>query len=65
MAAKAGNPKTKRRRRETASEREILATAHALGAALHRAGAVDADAMRAIDALCRPGGKGAGARRPA
>lgn len=39
-------------RRET--EDEILATAHALGAALHRVGAVNATTMRDLDALCLP-----------
>ncbi|WP_205963734.1 hypothetical protein [Roseicella aquatilis] len=33
------------------TEDEVLATAHALGAALHRVGAVDAATMRDLDAL--------------
>lgn len=35
-------------------EDEVLVTAHALGAALHRVGAVDAATMRDLDALCLP-----------
>lgn len=37
-----------------AVEDEVLATAHALGAALHRVGAMDAATMRDLDALCLP-----------
>lgn len=40
--------------RRRTSEDEVLATAHALGAALHRVGAVDAATMRDLDALCLP-----------
>lgn len=36
------------------TEDEVLATAHALGAALHRVGAVDAATMCDLDALCLP-----------
>lgn len=35
-------------------EDEVLATAHALGAALRRVGAMDATTMRNLDALCLP-----------
>lgn len=45
---------------------EVLATAHALGAALHRVGAMDVATMRDLDALClppRPEYGGAGVRR--
>lgn len=37
-----------------AVEDEVLATAHALGAALHRVSAMDATTMRDLDALCLP-----------
>jgi len=37
-----------------ATEDEILATAHALGTALHRVGAMDAATMRDLDTLCLP-----------
>lgn len=37
-----------------AVEGEVLATAHALGAALHRVGAVDTATLRDLDALCLP-----------
>ena len=37
-----------------AVEDEVLATAHALGAALHRVGAMAAATMRDLDALCLP-----------
>lgn len=37
-----------------ATEDEILATTHALGAALHQVGAVDTATMRDLDALCLP-----------
>lgn len=37
-----------------ATEDEILATAHALGAALHQVGAMDTATMRDLDALCLP-----------
>jgi putative transcriptional regulator len=40
--------------RRATTEDEILATAHALGAALHRVDAVDATTMRDLDALCLP-----------
>lgn len=40
--------------RRATTEDEVLATAHALGAALHRVGAVDAATMRDLDALCLP-----------
>ena len=35
-------------------EDEVLATAHVLGAALHRVGAMDAATLRDLDALCLP-----------
>jgi putative transcriptional regulator len=44
----------KRTTRRATTEDEVLATAHALGAALHRVGAVDAATMRDLDALCLP-----------
>ena len=47
-ASKAPAPKRPTRR---ATEDEILATAHALGAALHRVGAVDAATMRDLAGL--------------
>src|SRR6185312_9329293 len=37
-----------------ATEDEVLATAHAFGAALHKVGAMDATTMRDLDALCLP-----------
>lgn len=37
-----------------ATEDEILVTAHALGTALHRVGAMDTATMRDLDALCLP-----------
>lgn len=40
--------------RRAATEAEVLATAHALGAALNRVGAMDAATMRDLDALCLP-----------
>lgn len=40
--------------RRATTEDEVLATAHALGAALHRVGAVDAATMRDLDTLCLP-----------
>jgi len=43
-----------RRLARQAVEDEVLATAHALGAALHRVGAMDATTMRDLDALCLP-----------
>lgn len=43
-----------RRLAQQAVEGEVLATAHALGAALHRVGAMDAMTMRDLDALCLP-----------
>jgi len=43
-----------KRPRQQAVEDEVLATAHALGAALHRVGAWDAGAMRGLNALCLP-----------
>ncbi len=43
-----------RRPARQAAEDEVLATALALGAALHRVGAVDATTMRDLDALCLP-----------
>jgi len=43
-----------RRPARQAVEDEVLATAHALGAALHRVGAMDATTMRGLDALCLP-----------
>lgn len=45
---------------------EVLATAHALGAVLHRVGAMDAATLRDLDALClspRPDYGGAEVRR--
>lgn len=36
------------------TEDEVLATAHTLGAALHRVGAMDTATMRDLDALCLP-----------
>jgi putative transcriptional regulator len=60
-AAKAGSgtaraPRTVRAKRSTRreTEAEILATAYALGAALHRVGAVDATTMRDLAGLCLP-----------
>lgn len=44
----------KRPARGATTEDEVLATAHALGAALHRVGAADAATMRDLDALCLP-----------
>ena len=35
-----------------AVEEDVLATAHGLGAALHRVGALDAVTMREVDQLC-------------
>jgi putative transcriptional regulator len=52
-AGKAVTTKRAPARRAT-TEDEVLATAHALGAALHRVGAVDAATMRDLDALCLP-----------
>ena len=43
-----------RRRPWRSVEDEVLATAHALGVALHRVGALDAAALRGLDALCLP-----------
>jgi hypothetical protein len=37
-----------------AVENDILATAHGLAAALHRAGAMDELSMREMDRLCLP-----------
>jgi putative transcriptional regulator len=37
-----------------AVEGDVLATAHSLAAALHRAGAMDAVSMREMDQLCLP-----------
>jgi len=49
-AAKRPSP----RRAAASAESEILATARALGQALHRVGAADAVTMRDLDALCLP-----------
>ncbi len=43
-----------RRQARQVVEDEVLATAHALGAALHRVGAMDAATLRGLDALCLP-----------
>lgn len=51
LVRKAGAPK---RPAPRAIEDEVLATAHALGTALLRVGAVDAATMRDLDALCLP-----------
>ncbi len=53
VAASAKEP-TVRRRPQQAVEDEVLATARALGAALHRVGAMDAATLRGLDALCLP-----------
>ncbi len=45
---------TRGRPRKQEVEREVLATAHDLAAALHRVGAMDALDMRAMDRLCLP-----------
>lgn len=43
-----------RRPARRAVEDEVLATAHALGTALHRVGAMDTATLRDLDALCLP-----------
>ncbi|MBY0334226.1 MAG: helix-turn-helix domain-containing protein [Acetobacteraceae bacterium] len=53
-AGKAAAAKRAPIRRRATTVDEILATTHALGAALHRVGAVDAATMRDLDALCLP-----------
>ena len=46
--------KPTRRMTARAVEDEVLATAHVLATALHRAGAIDTVSMREIDRLCLP-----------
>src|ERR687886_657543 len=53
-AGPTGKARAARRPTRRTAEDEVLATAHALGAALHRVGAVDAATMRDLDALCLP-----------
>jgi hypothetical protein len=43
-------------KRTRAVEDDMLATAHRLAAALHRAGAIDALTMREMDQFCLPPG---------
>jgi putative transcriptional regulator len=45
---------TARAKPARAVEEDVLATAHGLAAALHRAGAMDAFSMREMDKLCLP-----------
>jgi putative transcriptional regulator len=52
-SAARNSPKARRPSRK-AVEKEVLATAHELAAALHRVGAMDAATMRNLDALCLP-----------
>jgi putative transcriptional regulator len=47
-------PRTKPEPKPRAVESEVLATAHAFAAALHRVGALDALGMRELDRLCLP-----------
>ena len=53
-AATRGVPKRAPARQRATTEDEVLVTAYALGAALHRVGAMDAATMRDLDALCLP-----------
>lgn len=53
-ARPAGSTRAAKRPTPRTTEDEVLATAHALGAALHRVGAVDAATLRDLDALCLP-----------
>lgn len=54
LASKVAAKRSPVRPRGATTEDEVLATAHALGAALHRVGAMDAATMRDLDALCLP-----------
>jgi putative transcriptional regulator len=53
-APPAGSPGGAKRPTRRATEDEVLATAHALGTALNRVGAMDAATMRDLEALCLP-----------
>ena len=53
MRMRAKAPAGRRPARQVVED-EVLAAAHALGAALHRVGAMNATTMRDLDALCLP-----------